>query len=524
MPFAFRRPLTGVSHRGRGLHARAWSIWRPAFRPTRTRAHEGRGYDCSAGPSKKPLTLSECIRSAVALCTVGLLVAGCAGPQQLSVSPTRAPEPSATPRLMATIVPSTPASVTTPVSMATQDAPAAVSAAPTKAAKPAAVATAVSPTAWPQHPPAKTSTVLPSPTRTLAATPTPPASPPAVASLSTQSWTEWAAGFQRGQMAGVALAADQGIQLAGAPGSYSGSGEYLSQVLECAFPFSNAVLSWNADAPSGTALRFELRVRDGSGWSGWYAMGEWRANGGRSIPGQADARGRVDVDTLKLNSVAMALQYRVELSSDSPATTPLLRQVSVVYSDLSHGLIGPALPRPAGAVRDLDVPQHSQLEENPSYASQICSATSLAMVMQYWGLKKSVADVVAGVRDQTTGIYGNWPLNMAFAGANGFDARVDRFYSVTQLEQEIAAGRPVAISIAFGPGELSGSPIRSTDGHLIVVRGFTSSGDVIVNDPIAPNSKVVRLVYKREELGRIWQRSGGIVYLLSPRAGGPLSR
>lgn len=321
-----------------------------------------------------------------------------------------------------------------------------------------------------------------------------------------------------------AAAAGDGVRLAGAPGSYVSSGEYLSRVRESPFPFSNAVLSWNADAPAGTALRFELRVQDGSGWSGWYTMGEWGANGGRSIPAQADPRGRVDIDTLKLNSTATALQYRVELSSSSPAATPLLRQVSVVYSDLSRGLIGPALLEPAGAVRDLNVPQHSQLEEDPSYRSDICSATSLAMVMQYWGLKKSVADVVAGVKDQTTGIYGNWPLNMALAGAYGFDARVDRFYSVVQLEQEIAAGRPVAISIAFGPGELSGSPIRSTDGHLIVVRGFTPSGDIIVNDPIAPSSSQVRLVYKREELGRIWQRSGGIVYLLSPRAGGPLSR
>jgi hypothetical protein len=230
------------------------------------------------------------------------------------------------------------------------------------------------------------------------------------------------------------------------------------------------------------------------------------------------------VDTLKLNSPATALQYRVILSGESQSSTPLARMVSVVYSNLSRGLTGPALARPSGAVRDLDVPQHSQLEEDPSYASKICSATSLAMVMQYWGLKETVADVVAGVRDKTTGIYGNWPLNTAFAGANGFEARVDRFYAVEQLEQEIAAGHPVAISIAYNPGELSGSPISSTDGHLVVVRGFTSAGDVIVNDPIAPNSGSVRLVYKREELGRIWQRSGGIVYLLSPRAGGPLSR
>jgi hypothetical protein len=144
--------------------------------------------------------------------------------------------------------------------------------------------------------------------------------------------------------------------------------------------------------------------------------------------------------------------------------------------------------------------------------------------MQYWGLDKSVAQVVAGVKDRTTGIYGNWPLNTAFAAANGFDARVERFYPMEQLEGEIAAGRPVAISIAFNPGELSASPISSTSGHLIVVRGFTADGNVIVNDPIASTARSVRLVYNRNELGRIWLRSGGIAYLVSPRAGGPLAR
>ena len=111
-------------------------------------------------------------------------------------------------------------------------------------------------------------------------------------------------------------------------------------------------------------------------------------------------------------------------------------------------------------------------------------------------------DVMRGVRDRTTGIFGNWPLNTAFAESQGLDARVARFYAIEQLEREISEGRPAIISIAFNPGELDGAPIRSTSGHLIVVRGFTENGDVIVNDPIAPNSQSVRLVYKREQLGR----------------------
>lgn len=316
-------------------------------------------------------------------------------------------------------------------------------------------------------------------------------------------------------MKGVALDEATGITLSA---SDALRGEFWSPVFETAFPFSNVVLSWNADAPGNGLVRLEVRVGGEGNWSRWYGLGEWGTAGGRSLGSQADALGRVDVDTLKLTSPATALQYRAILERSDGGPSPLLKQLSVAYSDLSKAPSGPPVER-AAAGRDLQVPRISQLEQDPAIAGQICSATSLAMVMQYWGSDRSIGEVIQGVKDRATGIFGNWPLNTAYAGANGFRARVDRFYSIGQVEQEIAAGRPVIISIAFQPGELDGSPIRSTDGHLIVVRGFTEAGDVIVNDPIAPNSGSVRLVYKRGQLEKIWLRSGGIAYLLAPDDG-----
>ena len=378
----------------------------------------------------------------------------------------------------------------------------------------AAAAGTPDPTPAPAQTPAQPGSV---PSALPAAPPSPAVPPPGGAQRTVASWLQKAADFRLDQSRDVQVRAGEGVALAARDGGFARDGEYLSAVREAEFLFDDVVLSWNADAPEGTSLRFEVRVRGEAEWSGWYAMGEWTHQGGRSVSGQSDSRGRVDIDTLKLSHPATALQYRVKMATTSAASTPLLRQVSLVYADLRRGLVGPSIERPAGAVRDLDVPKHSQLEQDPSVALKICSPTSLAMVLQYWGAGKSVPEVVAGVRDRTTGIFGNWPLNTAYAGANGFEARVERFYSMEQLEQEIATGRPVVISIAFAPGELDGSPTRSTDGHLIVVRGFTAEGDVIVNDPIAPNSKSVRLVYKREQLRRIWLRSGGIAYLISPR-------
>jgi len=37
-----------------------------------------------------------------------------------------------------------------------------------------------------------------------------------------------------------------------------------------------------------------------------------------------------------------------------------------------------------------------------------------------------------------------------------------------------------------------------------VIRGFTRSGDVIVNDPAADRNTGVRRVYQREEFRKVW--------------------
>ncbi|MGH3749638.1 MAG: papain-like cysteine protease family protein, partial [Micromonosporaceae bacterium] len=68
-----------------------------------------------------------------------------------------------------------------------------------------------------------------------------------------------------------------------------------------------------------------------------------------------------------------------------------------------------------------------------------------------------------------------------------------------------------------------------TSGHIFVVVGFTSDGDVIVNDPASSSNDAVRNVYPREDFEKIWLRtkrhradgsvaggSGGIVYLIKP--------
>ena len=84
-----------------------------------------------------------------------------------------------------------------------------------------------------------------------------------------------------------------------------------------------------------------------------------------------------------------------------------------------------------------------------------------------------------------------------------------------QAERLIRHGTALIASIAFGPGELDGAPLTSSPGHLLVIRGFTRHGRVIVNDPAADHARGVRRVYKRGQFENAWlPTTGGTVYIL----------
>ena len=61
----------------------------------------------------------------------------------------------------------------------------------------------------------------------------------------------------------------------------------------------------------------------------------------------------------------------------------------------------------------------------------------------------------------------------------------------------VAAGIPLVASVSWGAGELTGAPVSSSNGHLLVIVGFTADGDPVVNDPAAKTAGGVRRVYDR---------------------------
>ena len=114
---------------------------------------------------------------------------------------------------------------------------------------------------------------------------------------------------------------------------------------------------------------------------------------------------------------------------------------------------------------------------------------------------------------------GNWPFNTAYAAPLAGKAFVTRLRSMREAEQFLAAGIPLVLSIAFGPGQLDGAPISSSDGHLLVLVGVRDNGNVVVNDPAADSRRRVRRTYDRGQLERLWlEASGGLAYVITDPA------
>jgi Peptidase_C39 like family len=204
--------------------------------------------------------------------------------------------------------------------------------------------------------------------------------------------------------------------------------------------------------------------------------------------------------------------------------TPRLRALSLALSDGERTAVdAPSDRRAWGTV--LEVPGHSQMIY-PDGGPVWCSPTSTTMLLGYWARKLGRPELAEAVPTAASNVYdevyegtGNWTFNVAYATARGDGALhglVARLDSFSQVERLIAAGIPVSISVAYQEGELTGGGARKTNGHLIVVKGFTSQGDVVVNDPAFDGDDKVEATYKRAELWRAWRHSGGAVYLLWP--------
>ncbi len=317
------------------------------------------------------------------------------------------------------------------------------------------------------------------------------------------------------------------------------------------FPFTELVPSWNIRTPVLTWAQVEVRVRTATAWSGWFVMGRWSdldpALGGAihrtSVAGQSSAIARVSTDTVVAMSGVRLVGYEVRVRLLRPVGTwawPRATMVTVMASSLPSGPVSTSRTG-VGAGVALPVPPLSQDVHRGHYpqfdggGEAWCSPTTTAMLLRYWGVgptpsqlswvNPSVdADVDFAARSVYDYAYqgaGNWPFATGYAARFGLRSFVTRLRSLAEAEQFVARGIPLGASVAFASSELSGAGY-STAGHLLVISGFTATGDVICHDPAAhliADNRQVRVVYDRGQFENVWvPRSGGLVYVMHPPA------
>jgi Peptidase_C39 like family len=317
------------------------------------------------------------------------------------------------------------------------------------------------------------------------------------------------------------------------------------------FALTELVSSWTADTPSGTWIKVEMHgTTDAGTTTKWYVMGQWtsqmpsEASGDihrTSVGGQGDADGFISIDTFfAAKRVALTdYQLRVTLYRKHGTTAaPTLRSVGAIASALPDDKTVPAGPLDGAEGMNLDVPQYSQevhrgeFPEFDNGGEAWCSPTSTEMVVEYWGSAPSDLSGI-GFADPTVDYAamhtfdwhydgaGNWPFNIGYAGSFGLEGEVVQLRSLTEAEQFIKAGIPLVASVAFKKNQLDNSGF-TTNGHLLVIRGFTAGGDVIVNDPasrLIPDDAAVQNVYDRQQFADAWlpsSISGGIAYVIHP--------
>jgi hypothetical protein len=334
-----------------------------------------------------------------------------------------------------------------------------------------------------------------------------------------------------------------GVTFDNAPG-----GVWTSPWFQTGFGFTELVSSWNADTPAGTWIQIDMRATtDRATTTKWYTMGRWAFGDGdiqrTSVGGQGDADGFVSIDTFfakdhPLTSYQLRVTlYRVAGSS----ATPRLTRIGAVASDPINS--NPYVPSATTMKKmiDLHVPSYSQeihAGEYPQFdggGEAWCSPTSTSMVVAYWGRGPAPSDYAYVYADYPNVLdpwvdyaarytfdyhydgAGNWPFNTAYAAHFGLEAEVTQLRSLAEAEQFVKAGIPLVASIAFQPNKLDGFLFRGTDGHLLVIGGFTAGGDVISYDPASASDATVRHVYNRAQFEKAWMSaSGGIVYVIHP--------
>ncbi|MGC8866912.1 MAG: C39 family peptidase [Elusimicrobiales bacterium] len=222
----------------------------------------------------------------------------------------------------------------------------------------------------------------------------------------------------------------------------------------------------------------------------------------------------VEVDLLRFDKKINKIGAEITLLPSSLDTKRRIRLINVVMTDRGKRNEYKKFV-PLKSIK-LFVKPISQMIQHFNYKQDICSPTSLSMLFDYYGVEIDPVMVAQAVYDNSGAIYGNWLFNTVYASTLGFYSFIARINSFEVLYRLLSIELPVIASISYSAGELKKAPIKKTKGHLVVIKGMTSKGDIIVNDPAACDNSSVEIVYDSKEFFKAWiENKYGTSYIVA---------
>ena len=136
------------------------------------------------------------------------------------------------------------------------------------------------------------------------------------------------------------------------------------------------------------------------------------------------------------------------------------------------------------------------------------------MALDYLGVAHDFDELLTAAFHRPTNLFGVWPQNLWAASRCGALGAVETATDWQAPSAALAAGHPVAASIAFAQGALPGSPLPGSAGHLVIVRGIENNR-VFANDPAASDEASVPRSYDSRQFAAAWLAKRGAFYLFA---------
>ena len=284
-------------------------------------------------------------------------------------------------------------------------------------------------------------------------------------------------------------------------GIYSGSVTFLAD--SSAEPFNRGLPSWNGHVSSNkSAFRVLMRFYK-NGWSPWLTVGYWKENIWSSYGTTNFSDGKIDYDYVVLNSFYSKWQFKVEMRMTSKTVpSPSLHKLSFYISDqrTTDNVNITSIVNDNPPQLFINTEHFYQYALDPGIGGDICSPTSVSMVLKSYGVEVDPLQFARDNYDPYWGIFGMWPRAVQNAAEYDLNGAVTRYRSWSEAYDVLAEGGRVVMSV--------GPPLYT--GHLMMLAGFDENGIPLVHDPAKSSGYSYK--YNKTSLSQSWFNKGGIAY------------